>query len=1039
MQVAISAYHLLKCGFINYHILSRLYLFPIVDSFGYNPGNRTVTVNFVNPLPAGSSGDIELKVRFAKGSTLDGATAVNTATIDADNSLPDTSDPVTITARAENKASISKSLLGGSIPLDQNVTYQVRLNNSATVGALDLSGITLVDTLPAGSEFVSASGVGSYDALAETVTWTAGSLTAGSSLVRTVTVKFPSSIFVTGNNVTNHLSVTYTPGGETETTETDSVTHGIVAPIGGHSFSKSVANNYTYEGKEASKTWTFTLKNTGNVPMENVVVVDPIPEEVNVTRVYIGRLQGTPAGLNDPVNVFYKSNLTGAWTAFPGNPYAGTTNQSETVSGLGLAGNEYITDIKWDFGNLPVGYEVKDLKFDSTILTTDRSGDPVLADQDILNVADLTYEDYRGPQSDDDDALVTPRSPRAVAELAKDASPTVVNDGESTTYSLRFINSGLANRDLVNPEYADLLDAKLQFVPGSYQVVSKPAGAPDPIFEVINDYNGSGRTLLRWKFSGASAYDLAPGKEIRVSFDALIPAGTIYGNIGNDAAITGWDNSVIDTRNISRRDDTQDLDGDSDTAEDIFIRNRKITVRGRASMDSVKWVKGELDADWSKFPDSGRTVPGGQADYRLIVKNTGNVPIYDAVVLDILPVLGDTGVIDLSLRETEWIAALAGPVVAPPGVTVYYSRRSDPTRPDFDSDGPVGSLPAEWSATPPATITDARSLLFVFDSVVIQPAEEFELTWPMRSPVGTWERTGEVVEDLDDVTVPANQKPELTLTKTGTFRSGTGPCDTLGMGKHFNALIFGNLDAQGGDTDGRLAVGGNATIPSAYSVGIPIKGDPIAPIIGSDTDMFIVGGDLVDGVWGVNGNLVFAGTRTGPYRYQINGNVTRQVIPVTFDSNGNVPADGSGASFDDLLAEMQARSALFGALDDRGVVSVDDTVPYQLTLVGNDPALNVFNVTAAQWSVTSSNINISVPNGATVLVNIHGTPVNIVNGGMVLNGTSSRTTLYNYVDALEVNTSGFTHYGSVLAPYASANFSGGGIDGTAVFGADVYT
>lgn len=87
-----------------------------VDSFNYDNVNRKLTVNFIDPLPAGSTGDIELKVRFAKGSTLDGATAVNTATIDADNSPPDTSDPVTITARAENKATVSKDFWAEVFP-----------------------------------------------------------------------------------------------------------------------------------------------------------------------------------------------------------------------------------------------------------------------------------------------------------------------------------------------------------------------------------------------------------------------------------------------------------------------------------------------------------------------------------------------------------------------------------------------------------------------------------------------------------------------------------------------------------------------------------------------------------------------------------------------------------------------------------------------------------------------------------------------------------------------------------------------------------
>jgi hypothetical protein len=44
-------------------------------------------------------------------------------------------------------------------------------------------------------------------------------------------------------------------------------------------------------------------------------------------------------------------------------------------------------------------------------------------------------------------------------------------------------------------------------------------------------------------------------------------------------------------------------------------------------MESIKWVKGQLDAVYSRYPDFGQTVHGGLADYRLVVKNTGNIPM----------------------------------------------------------------------------------------------------------------------------------------------------------------------------------------------------------------------------------------------------------------------------------------------------------------------------------------------------------------------------------------------------------------------------
>ncbi|MBP7637709.1 MAG: choice-of-anchor A family protein [Kiritimatiellae bacterium] len=121
------------------------------------------------------------------------------------------------------------------------------------------------------------------------------------------------------------------------------------------------------------------------------------------------------------------------------------------------------------------------------------------------------------------------------------------------------------------------------------------------------------------------------------------------------------------------------------------------------------------------------------------------------------------------------------------------------------------------------------------------------------------------------------------------------------LATNFNALIFGDLSAAGGDCEYRLAVGGTATFTIGYSVGQPVYGLPLPVYTNAETDILIVGGDLIDGWFGVNGNIVYGGTRYGPYRWMPDGNVVTQITPVAFDASGNVSRGGGGASWAQLF------------------------------------------------------------------------------------------------------------------------------------------
>jgi choice-of-anchor A domain-containing protein len=283
-----------------------------------------------------------------------------------------------------------------------------------------------------------------------------------------------------------------------------------------------------------------------------------------------------------------------------------------------------------------------------------------------------------------------------------------------------------------------------------------------------------------------------------------------------------------------------------------------------------------------------------------------------------------------------------------------------------------------------------------------------------------------------------------TLVPNAALSDGSGgqgaDAGWLYLATNFNAVVFGDFTASGGDSENRLAVGGTARFLGGYSVGMPVAGVPLPTHTDATTDILIAGGDLHDGVFGVNGNIVYGGTRTGPTRYYMpGGNVVEQVTDITFDASGNVPRDGTGATWEQLFERAVAASAAMAALADSGAVTKDFTSPWQRFLTGTNESLNVFNVTAAEWSMKSSQTVIDAPAGSTVLVNITGGETAITNSSIALVGVDRRHVVYNYVDAAWISTKSFLHPGSVLAPYASASLSGGAVDGAAVFGGDVTT
>lgn len=315
---------------------------------------------------------------------------------------------------------------------------------------------------------------------------------------------------------------------------------------------------------------------------------------------------------------------------------------------------------------------------------------------------------------------------------------------DTVTYNIGFCNEQSANYTLPDPVLMDLLPEELSLVPGSVTLidnttglpfVTNPNGGTNPIFEVIDDFAGTGRQLLRWTFIG----EVPINKCVEYSFRTLIKEGS-GGLVANEPYIAPASRFFECAH--GGLTDSLDMDNDGLTLIDTIcaaIASADILIPSIQSMGAKKFVKGAKDAEFLGSDlgtlGVGCTYPGDSVLWRFRIFNPGNVTLTDAVVVDIFPHIGDKGVQLTSVdRETEWVPYLVEPIAAPkPSIEVYYSESTNPCRTAIEPEDETGCV-NDWTTTPPANLADVKAVMFDFANEDIDPAEEFWFEIKMLAP-----------------------------------------------------------------------------------------------------------------------------------------------------------------------------------------------------------------------------------------------------------------------------------------------------------------
>ena len=671
------------------------------------------------------------------------------------------------------------------------------------LGFVGVQNIKVVDPLPAKAVFVTASDGGVYDPATHTVTWSYDKWFWQNPIESTVTVKYPAGSVTTADTVTNKATISAEVMNDPSTivTRSSEITHGFSVRKPGGGISKA-GNDWAYQVRGGLYQWRFGGDNTGNTVLhfrwEDTLPCTWSSQDAKAS----GNSCDTPTMVSPyRFTVFSKSGYedNGGWKL----EYWTNKGNHETVvynktTGLTLPEGEWITRFTidtdaapqsrpsaWLHGTVPTDFpKTEPADFASHY-------NPASQPERYYNyVASPDYVRFQncasGTVTDKDSGRVLVQNdnlcswmrvrdefPSVQAYKVVRTNPVVV--GKPATF---FINGTAKAKseggtptpftivDLL-PEGFDVDDAS-GIVPEKRSTLKNPDGTPYDLskvtVEIEKDFNGTGRTLIRWNVPDPVEGSLYSTFNVNVLATAAAGQNTNDAMAfmpGDGAKSTNEDKSLRNTNYCigSRAADTFDVNKNGSTSDYVCNAAANFNVATTPSMNIAKEVKGNKNADFVPAGEIAEIDPGADGAYRFTISNAGNTPLTKVVAYDILPYKGDVGVGPAAgqargsswqphLNSTNWTFQSVkekpgrAPEITPvpaSDITVEYTTVQNPCRGEVMSaggamnSGPSGCTPNAWGAAP-ADLTTITGFRLVMNRD-IEVGEKIQFVATMTSPV----------------------------------------------------------------------------------------------------------------------------------------------------------------------------------------------------------------------------------------------------------------------------------------------------------------
>lgn len=278
--------------------------------------------------------------------------------------------------------------------------------------------------------------------------------------------------------------------------------------------------------------------------------------------------------------------------------------------------------------------------------------------------------------------------------------------GRSVTFAVRGTTANIPADVTITPEYVFLAPAGWVITPGSasFPTGSVPAGV-DFSYRTVT-IAGVDRQLVVAKWPN----DVAFGSNgtwptmtvIGSPTTAVAPGTTSVANAWMGDSRETYDNVAANYGGAQQN--TADVAADGATAQWFASAAQNVLVSSSDGLVVLKEIclpdAGAADGcDWIADPSRAVPVPVDAASikYRISLQNTGNTALGSVVAYDVLPYIGDTGLIPSTAatpRGSDFTQTLTGVSDVSTKLTLAYSASTNPARPEVSPAGVAN----DWSA-----------------------------------------------------------------------------------------------------------------------------------------------------------------------------------------------------------------------------------------------------------------------------------------------------------------------------------------------------
>lgn len=294
--------------------------------------------------------------------------------------------------------------------------------------------------------------------------------------------------------------------------------------------------------------------------------------------------------------------------------------------------------------------------------------------------------------ADDNGLINTKLGPRTAMISAKDTTPAIakitpeflqrdgniISSTESNRLRVTFSNIDASTKNLDGPLMASVLLPKGVTVNQSQPNWSYSQSSGQ-VVEILDNFNGTDRQLIRYQWEGDGNKQLKPGKymtfEVDVSLSQEIPSlltVDAYGSSSTPLQAASGNDLILDA---------DDVNGNQNTSENIVKGSANYHYVSNDLLTLTKSVKGNRDAEYSKM---GHADLGGEIRYHIRVENADHTNFTKLAFIDVLPSVGDLTILSNQDRQSRFTPLMTGPITLPVAwddkVEVYYSESTNPKR-----------------------------------------------------------------------------------------------------------------------------------------------------------------------------------------------------------------------------------------------------------------------------------------------------------------------------------------------------------------------